>query len=835
MGICKDAKSTEWREVSKQSPCPICDKPDWCGTTTDGAVRCMREQVAPPGWRIMKVVDAHGGTVFARDDGTAQHRSNEKAAKVAKAGRNWTAAADHYGMTVTDDQVKGMADKLGVKPEALRAIGIGWKADERCYTFPEKDAGKNTLGINRRFDDGSQRFIKGGHRGLIIPRGIDDLPDPVLIVEGASDTAAALSMGLNAVGRPSNRSGSDQLAKLLEGREVIVVGEWDMKQSGNWPGRDGAFAVAQQLADTWGKPTHWALPPDNAKDVREWLSSSEVDLTDDRTLRAAGQKFVEQLKGVAQQTWPSAQTGGAHGGQPSEWPEPKLLPSIQPEVAPFDFELLPAALRPWIEDISDRVQCPPDYPAVGAMIALASVVGRKITIRPKRYDDWTVVPNLWGVLIGRPGILKTPALLEVLRPLQRLEITAKDAFDSEVGLREAEKVVARERKEALRRKVRKALDKDLTTDSLLQDLAELDEAAEPTRRRFIVNDSTVEKLGELLNENPDGFLIYRDELIGLLKSLDREGQEGARAFYLETWNGMGRFTYDRIGRGTIDVEACVLSIVGSIQPGPLNQYLLAVTRDGAGNDGLVQRFQLAVWPVTPSQWRNVDHFPDTTAKNAAFDVFQRMATLTPDEIRAEVEDGTPPYLRFANDAQDVFNEWRGDLERRLRAGEHVPAFEDHLAKFRSLIPSLALLIHLADGWQGPVGIASLKRAIGWGQYLESHARKIYAAVVNPDLSAAHALAKHIVNGDLKTVFTPREAYHKGWVGVTTREDVLTAVETLQDLGWLVEIRKETGGRPSLQYWINPRLESLALDWASGGFGGSPLGGVKDFSVERNLL
>lgn len=79
-------------------------------------------------------------------------------------------------------------------------------------------------------------------------------------------------------------------------------------------------------------------------------------------------------------------------------------------MAPFVADLLPDALRPWIADVAERMQCPPDYPAMGAMVALSSVVGRQVGIRPKRQDDWTVVPNLWGAVVGRPSLLKTPAL-----------------------------------------------------------------------------------------------------------------------------------------------------------------------------------------------------------------------------------------------------------------------------------------------------------------------------------------------------------------------------------------------------------------------------------------
>jgi hypothetical protein len=64
---------------------------------------------------------------------------------------------------------------------------------------------------------------------------------------------------------------------------------------------------------------------------------------------------------------------------------------------------LPAAFRPWVSDVAERTQCPVDFPAVAAVVLLATVVGRQVSIRPKAHDDWTVVPNLWGAVIGRPS------------------------------------------------------------------------------------------------------------------------------------------------------------------------------------------------------------------------------------------------------------------------------------------------------------------------------------------------------------------------------------------------------------------------------------------------
>ena len=63
-----------------------------------------------------------------------------------------------------------------------------------------------------------------------------------------------------------------------------------------------------------------------------------------------------------------------------QWQDPQPLPEDLPAVPPFDYQCLPETLGPWIKDIAERIQCPPDFPAVGAMIALGRfLVARSVS------------------------------------------------------------------------------------------------------------------------------------------------------------------------------------------------------------------------------------------------------------------------------------------------------------------------------------------------------------------------------------------------------------------------------------------------------------------------
>ena len=109
------------------------------------------------------------------------------------------------------------------------------------------------------------------------------------------------------------------------------------------------------------------------------------------------------------------------------WPEPKPLPNGLAPVESFSSDFLPDALAPWVEDIANRLQCPPDYVAVAALTSLGAVIGRRIAVKPQARTDWIEIPNLWGCFIGRPGMLKSPAMMEALKPLHHLEAEAAKA------------------------------------------------------------------------------------------------------------------------------------------------------------------------------------------------------------------------------------------------------------------------------------------------------------------------------------------------------------------------------------------------------------------------
>ncbi|MEJ8821045.1 DUF3987 domain-containing protein [Variovorax humicola] len=316
----------------------------------------------------------------------------------------------------------------------------------------------------------------------------------------------------------------------------------------------------------------------------------------------------------------------------------------------------------------------------------------------------------------------------------------------------------------------------------------------------------MEKLGDLLVDNPQGLLVFRDELTGLLASWEKEGHESDKAFYLEGWNGTGSFNIDRIGRGSLRIKNHCLGVFGGIQPELLQRYLAAMSV-ALGNDGRIQRFQVMVYPDSVAwEWR--DRHPVKGAREAVRDLFDRLAHFDPVQDGAAPADDFVklPHFQFDDEAQGIFVEWCAELHNVHIAAEQNPFMRQHLGKFEKLFCAMALILHLAEDGIGPVKASSALRAAAWCEYLAGHARRIYGLVEVSRVNAARLVGRRIADGKLLDGFTARDVFRKQWTGVTSMLQVDSALFSLEEHGWIQGVELDgTTGRPTTRYYVNPHI------------------------------
>ena len=475
----------------------------------------------------------------------------------------------------------------------------------------------------------------------------------------------------------------------------------------------------------------------------------------------------------------------------------KLPPALRP-VPSLDQNHLPDALRDAVVDLADRLQCPPDYLAVAMLSAAGAVVGNKFGIFPYANDEsWEVYPALWGGIVGDPGSKKTPSLQQAHKPLQHLDYLASQKYSQDMQ-KYKQAMVQHESEIAVWNK---------NKNSGLKPTPPV----EPRPKRHVVHDSTYQALGVILADNPRGILALSDELSGLLQSLDTAGQEAARGFYLTGWSGTGGYSFDRIGRGSISLDRYCLSVFGGFQPDRVKAYVQFSQRGSSKNDGLLQRFQLIVWPNPVGNFQLVDRAPNQAAINKYHQAVIALPKLTEQSFQdAQRLPNGSQLLHFTPTAQYAFNSWYVLNEKMLATGSLDPARQSHFAKYRSLIPALALLFHLLDSHTGPVCEDCLNRSISFAKYLKKHANRIYASVSGHDHAAVRTLAERLLKGQLLDGFTCRTLTLKGWAGLTSKEQAQAAIDALVEYDWLIETEIRSGGRPTVKYSLNPNASADLL-------------------------
>ncbi|MEF8737407.1 MAG: YfjI family protein [Candidatus Accumulibacter necessarius] len=478
---------------------------------------------------------------------------------------------------------------------------------------------------------------------------------------------------------------------------------------------------------------------------------------------------------------------------------PIPLPKL-PAVPDIDLSILPNELRHLVEDAAERARFRPDFAAVAGMVALGAVIGRKMGIRLKRCDDWTEYANVWGGAVGPPSALKSPAMREAMKAFKKLQVSADLAHQVEMKAYEVATVAAKLRHEAKKKRAVKTLASD---PEAAIDIGEDGELVAPVSRCYWTSNVNEASLGVLLADNPNGLLIERDEISSLLVKLEDEGAADLRGMMLSGWSGQEGYRFDRILRGTTTLPKFALSVMGGIQPGPLARYVRSAY-SGERADGLLQRFQLLVWP-DPEPFDYVDRYPSKEAREAANVLFERADTFDPVAMGQSDSFGNdPPFVRLSDPAQGLFIEWYTNFMRARRSAEATGVESGpigaHFGKYPGLVGKLALTLHIADDPSGTeVSERTLCKALAWIQYLTPHAKRIYHAQSHPETGAAELLLARMRAGKLSEAFKAWEICRNGWHGLTDREGVKKACRLLHEHGWLIEIEapaRTAVGRPA---------------------------------------
>lgn len=367
---------SDWERVSQSKPCPVCEKPDWCGVATDGsAVCCMRIESKKP-----------------LDNGGWLHRLNGLALESRRAVPTPKRHTPQSFPTAAA-AVESLESKHGARTAAwtyCNADGepVGWVIR---WDGPN---GKLIRPVSKRGDG----WISGG---MLTPRPLYRLPElssveTVFIAEGEKTADALAELGFVATtSAHGSKSAKGANWKPLAGKECVILPDNDA------PGQSYAEIVAAILAELSPAPavkivTLPSLP--ERGDAVEFIAAKRAAGADDDVIRAE----IEALADAAEVVAPKAKPTNRMPGWRS-----------------FPTDALPEPLRNFVASVAVAVGCDESFVALSALAMLASCIGNTRRIKLKR--GWSEPALIWAAIIAASGDKKTPAFKAVLRPLRKVE------------------------------------------------------------------------------------------------------------------------------------------------------------------------------------------------------------------------------------------------------------------------------------------------------------------------------------------------------------------------------------------------------------------------------
>ncbi len=437
-----------------------------------------------------------------------QQLENEKIGRVKRAQKHWEEAQE-------DPSHEDHTEYLKVKN--VRPYGVKFGLDSQCrkvLIIPIRNIEGEIQSVQFISKEGEKR-IHGLKRGNFHLIGLVTETSKIIVAEGYATGATIHEMTGDPVAIAFDCGNIDPVIsnlKIKYPKNQIVIAADDDRETKNNPGRIKAEEAVKKYNCRMILPKF----PENAR-----LPNGKCPTDFNDLFFISGKEEVKKQIDYAQYV-----SIHQEKSLKKEWGTPKPIKGELCSVPPFDPEtLLPEVLHDWVMDEANRMPCPPDFIAAAVVVTLGSVIGARCAIKPKLFDSWAIVPNLWGGIVGLPSAKKSPAISIAMKPLDRLIAKAAASQKEAAQAFESEKTIFEARNEAIVTRIKSAA-KDSTKGDIDLFAKELQEHRQnapesPILRRYKSNDTTIEKLGEMLKDNPNGLLVLRDELTGMLSSWDK--------------------------------------------------------------------------------------------------------------------------------------------------------------------------------------------------------------------------------------------------------------------------------------------------------------------------
>lgn len=342
--------------------------------------------------------------------------------------------------------------------------------------------------------------------------------------------------------------------------------------------------------------------------------------------------------------------------------EKRELPKINESDLVFPIDIFPKPIQSYILECNETLDSSIDYMGCSMLWLISVIVGNSIQIEVK--NGWNETATIWLAVVGKAGLGKTPSIHNIIKPL--LSANNKEIKNY---IKQAEKYEYYEKLTAKEKK-------------------EHEEIHKPKKSQFIANDITIEALVELHQENKNSIGVFKDELAGWFKDMNKYREGSDLEFWLSTWSGKAISLNRKTAKSSF-VDKPLVSVLGGIQPSILNSFY---TEDNKDN-GFMDRMLLTYPNLDIEKWNDKEMNYDTIQwYNDSIISFYE--TIKHKVVELD-EDGDikPKIAKIPIESKKewirVFNEYT-DIQNSDEENEYMKSM---FPKQKSYIPRFALLIN----------------------------------------------------------------------------------------------------------------------------------------------
>jgi hypothetical protein len=328
----------------------------------------------------------------------------------------------------------------------------------------------------------------------------------------------------------------------------------------------------------------------------------------------------------------------------------------------FPLQVFPDSIVTYIRSCHETLGHSIDFMGSGLIWMLSVIVGNSLKAEVKK--GWTECVVVWIAIVGRAGVGKTPAINSIIRPL--VDLNSRE-------IREYRKL--KERYEEYQK-----LSKE--------DKANAVEVRKPARGQFIVNDVTIEALVELHEENPNAVGVFKDELAGWIKDMNKYRAGGDLEFHLSAFSNSPAYTTRKTVRDNY-IHSPIIPVLGGIQPAVLNQVFTDEYRD----NGFSDRLLLCYPDIEVERWN--ENELDDALLEWYNDYILSLYGYVRSQLRMSDEgDVISDYVRLTPDARKELARIMDKITERQNSEDETEATKSILPKQKTYLPRFAIILHV---------------------------------------------------------------------------------------------------------------------------------------------